>query len=138
MTVLGDLSQEERDQRFALLQRRLVAVWNGMRLNLPGESIVVVPSIVPESTTEGAAMQALEERLLFLTLLLRQPRLRMIYLTSMPVAPAIIEYYLSLLPASSPAMHASASTWCRCMTVKLGRSPPSFSTALGSFSMSDR
>ena len=107
MTVLGealsDLSEEERAQRFTLLQRRLPAVWNAMRLNLPGEAIVVVPSIVPDPTTEGAAMQALEERFLFLTLLLRQPRLQMIYITSMPVAPAIVEYYLSLLAGVIPS-----------------------------------
>ena len=48
-------------------------------------------------------MQALEERFLFLTLLLRQPRLQMIYITSMPVAPAIIEYYLSLLAGVIPS-----------------------------------
>ena len=33
-----------------------------------------------------------------LLLLLRQPRLRMIYVTSLPVDPRIIEYYLALLP----------------------------------------
>jgi hypothetical protein len=40
-------------------------------------------------------------------LLLRQPRLRMIYLTSQPIAPPIIEYYLSLLPGVIPShVHA--------------------------------
>ena len=36
-------------------------------------------------------MQAMEERALFLLLLLRQPRLRMIYVTSQPVAEATID-----------------------------------------------
>ena len=31
--------------------------------------------------------QAIEERFLFLLLLLRQPRLRMVYVTSMPIDP---------------------------------------------------
>ena len=101
--VLSELSEEQRDQRFALLQGRLPAVWKAMRLNLPGEAIVVVPSVVPDATIDGATMQALEERFLFLTLLLRQPRLQMIYITSMPVAPAIIEYYLSLLAGVIPS-----------------------------------
>ena len=55
-----------------------------MRLNLTDESVVVVPSISIERTTaaSGTVMQAMEERALFLLLLLRQPRLRMIYVTS--------------------------------------------------------
>ena len=47
--------------------------------------------------------QAYEERFLFLLLLLRQPRLRMVYITSMPIAPAIVEYYLALLPGVIPS-----------------------------------
>ena len=55
----------------------------------------------------GSLTQAYEERFLFLLLLLRQPRLRMIYVTSMPIAPAIVEYYLALLPGVIPS-HARA------------------------------
>ena len=51
--------------------------------------------------------QAMEERFLFLLMLLRQPRLRMVYVTSMPIAPEIIEYYLALLPGVIPS-HARA------------------------------
>ena len=40
-------------------------------------------------------------------MLLRQPRLRMVYVTSMPIAPEIIEYYLALLPGVIPS-HARA------------------------------
>ena len=40
-------------------------------------------------------------------LLLRQPRLKLVYVTSMPVDPAVIEYYLSLLPGVIPS-HARA------------------------------
>ena len=36
-------------------------------------------------------------------MLLRQPRLRMIYVTSMPIAPEIVEYYLALLPGVIPS-----------------------------------
>ena len=49
----------------------------------------------------------MEERALFLLLLLRQPRLRMIYVTSQPVSEEIIEYYLGLLPGVIPS-HARA------------------------------
>jgi hypothetical protein len=44
---------------------------------------------------------------LFLLLLLRESRLRMIYVTSMPIKPSIVEYYLALLPGVIPS-HAMA------------------------------
>jgi hypothetical protein len=80
-----------------------------MRLNEEGESVVVVPSVTVDRVGEGSGslMQAYEERFLFLLLLLREPRLRMVYVTSTPIAPSIIEYYLALLPAVIPS-HARA------------------------------
>ena len=83
--------------------------WDSIQLNLEDESVVVVPSISIERTTASSStvMQAMEERALFLLLLLRQPRLRMIYVTSQPVSEAIIEYYLGLLPGVIPS-HARA------------------------------
>src|SRR5262249_28564617 len=105
--ALADLSQEERDRRYDRLQERLRTVWSAMRLNKPGESLVVVPSITPNPTTPGSIVQAHEERFLFLLLLLREPRLQMIYVTSLPIAPEIIEYYLALLPGVIPS-HARA------------------------------
>ena len=47
--------------------------------------------------------QSLEERFLFFLLLLRQPRLRMVYVTSQPINPLIVDYYLSLLPGVIPS-----------------------------------
>ena len=52
---LSDLTEAERAARFARLQERLGGVWGGMRLNQPGESIVVVPSVTPDGPhTTGA------------------------------------------------------------------------------------
>ena len=73
-----------------------------MRLNQPGESIVVVPSVTPDATHTGTVLQALEERILFLLLLLRQPRLRIIYVTGRPVPESVVDYYLTLLPGVIP------------------------------------
>jgi hypothetical protein len=106
---LEDLSEEERNDAFDRLQARLPQVWRAWRTNDPRESVVVVPSMsldrmVPGS---GALNRAMEERFLFMLLLLRQPRLKLIYVTSMPVDPAVIEYYLSLLPGIIPS-HARA------------------------------
>lgn len=99
---LSDLSEAERGARFSRLQERLVPVWSSMRLNEPGESLVVVPSIAPPPGDTGVVVQGFEERLLFLLLLLRQPRLQLIYVTGRPIAEGIIDYYLALLPGVIP------------------------------------
>ena len=68
----------------------------------------------------------MEERALFLLLLLRQPQLRMIYVTSQPVSETIVEYYLGLLPGVIPS-HARA----RLTLVAVGdASPTSLSAKL--------
>jgi hypothetical protein len=106
--TLGELTEEQRSQRFAELQHRLPEIWGAQRTGREGESIVVVPSRYVDKPDEPAAeSQAYEERLLFLLLLLRQPRLRIIYVTSLPIDPSIIDYYLGLLAGVIPA-HARA------------------------------
>ncbi len=107
--VLSALTEEERYSRFDILQARMPGVWESMRLNHDDESVVVVPSITLDRAVaeSGSMTQAMEERFLFLLVLLRQPRLRMVYVTSMPIAPEIIEYYLALLPGVIPS-HARA------------------------------
>jgi PGM1 C-terminal domain len=101
--TLADLDEEQRSERFGDLQRHLITVWSAMRSGQEGESIVVVPSRTVDRLDEPAAeAQAYEERLLFLLLLLRQPRLRLIYVTSLPIAPDIIDYYLGLLQGVIP------------------------------------
>jgi hypothetical protein len=106
---LSDLGEEERYRSFDDLQLAMPAVWDSMRRGMADESVVVVPSISIERTTPGSGtvMQALEERALFLLLLLRQPQLRMIYVTSQPIPESIIQYYLGLLPGVIPS-HARA------------------------------
>jgi hypothetical protein len=99
---LSELSEAERSARFARLQEHLVPLWSAMRLNQPGESIVVVPSVTPDATQTGTMLQALEERMLFLLLLLRKPRMRVIYVTGRPVPESVVDYYLALLPGVIP------------------------------------
>jgi hypothetical protein len=100
---LSELGHEERAARFARLQERMVPVYEAWRRDVEGESIVVVPSVVPDPASTGATLQAYEERFLFLLLLLRQPRLRVIYVTGRPVPPQIVDYYLGLLPGVIPS-----------------------------------
>lgn len=119
--ILADLDEDERNAAFDRLQSRLPEVWRSMRLNEPDESVVVVPSVSLDRVVAkaGAMNQAMEERYLFLLLLLRQPRLRMVYVTSGPVDPAIVEYYLALLPGIIPS-HARA----RLTMLSVGDSTP--------------
>jgi hypothetical protein len=48
-------------------------------------------------------IQHYEERMLFTTLFLRRPRHRLVYITSVPIDEAIVEYYLRFLPDPSDA-----------------------------------
>jgi PGM1 C-terminal domain len=93
-------SQTEFDQ----LQRKLVPLWKSIeRFSQDPQTIVVVPSMSIDAINSGAVMQAYEERFLFLLLLLRQPRARLIYVTSQTILPSIIDYYLGLLPGVIPS-----------------------------------
>ena len=94
-----NMSEDEAQRSFEQLQEKLVPMWKDMRAMTTAErTIVVVPSQTVEFDVKGAEMQALEERYLFLLLLLRQPRVRMIYVTSQTVLPSTIDYYLGLMP----------------------------------------
>jgi PGM1 C-terminal domain len=97
---LASNSQAEFDQ----LQKKLVPLWKSIeRFNQDPQTIVVVPSMSIDAISSGAVMQAYEERFLFLLLLLRQPRARLVYVTSQTILPSIIDYYLSLLPGVIPS-----------------------------------
>ncbi|MET0787901.1 MAG: peptide ligase PGM1-related protein [Cellulomonas sp.] len=103
MTTLEELDEVGRQERFELLQRRMRSVWDVMRLDHDDESVVVVPSVAVDGKASAGLVQAFEERFLFLLLLLRQPALRMTYVTSTPIKDSIIEYYLALLPGVIPS-----------------------------------
>ena len=106
--TLASLDETARNARYQLLQSRMPSVWDAMKHDHDDESVVIIPSVTPSGAAgSGTMTQAYEERFLFLLLLLRQPRLRMIYVTSMPIDPRIVEYYLALLPGVIPS-HALA------------------------------
>jgi hypothetical protein len=93
------------DLTFDQLQTRLVPLWKSIeRLNQDEQTIVVVPSLTVDiGDRRGATLQAYEERFLFLLLLLRQPRARLVYVTSQPILPSVVDYYLDLLPGVIPS-----------------------------------
>lgn len=68
--------------------------------NLAHKTIVVIPSLTLDEEVLAKVSGALhyEERLLCLLMLLRMPRAHVIYLSSMPIDPVIVDYYLHLLP----------------------------------------
>ncbi|MGH2675308.1 MAG: peptide ligase PGM1-related protein, partial [Actinomycetota bacterium] len=98
--VMADTAADDRQARFEELQSKLVPLWESIRaLNQDEQTIVVAPSITLDSEgLSGSMMQAYEERFLFLLLLLRQPKARLVYVTSQMILPSIIDYYLDLLP----------------------------------------
>ena len=88
----------DRSLRFAELQQRMSTVEAATRAGR-ARSVVVVPSRTIDSWHEpGAESQAYEQRLLCSLLELQDPNLSMTYVTSSPIAPSIIDYYLSMLP----------------------------------------
>ncbi len=68
--------------------------------NLASKTIVVVPSLSLDQEVLAKVKGSLhyEERLLCLLMLLRMPRANVVYVSSMPIDPVIIDYYLHLLP----------------------------------------
>lgn len=93
------LTPAEAESQFDELQRKLVPLWKSIQsFNRDEQTIVVVPSLTIDFECSSSELQAYEERFLFLLLLLRQPRARLIYVTSQMIQPHIVDYYLDLLP----------------------------------------
>jgi hypothetical protein len=67
---------------------------------LAPKTVIIIPSLTldQEILSKISGINYYEERLLCMLMLLRMPRTHVVYLTSMPVDPVIIDYYLHLLP----------------------------------------
>jgi hypothetical protein len=112
-----DLSLADEIAQFERLKPQLRDLWNALtaREEEPYTS-VVIPSLTLDqselSKLDGAGFY--EERLLFLLIRLRNPQARMVYVTSQPVHPLILEYYFQLL-AGIPASHARSRLTLLCV-----------------------
>ena len=91
------------DAAFAALQAKLRRFWPNVTLRSIGDierTVVVVHSIsfeVPDHLIP--VFPAYEERFLCLVLsLLRAPRSRVVYVTSQPIHPRLLDYYFGLVP----------------------------------------
>jgi hypothetical protein len=111
-----DLTLEQEAVEFEKLKPRLQTMWEVL-MNREEEThtSVVVPSLTLDQSElrklPGASFY--EERLLFLLIRLRNPRARMVFVTSQPVHPMILEYYFQFL-AGIPASHARARLTLLC------------------------
>ncbi|MEO8585930.1 MAG: peptide ligase PGM1-related protein [Acidobacteriota bacterium] len=110
------LTLEQELAEFEILKPRLAEVWDSIsgRDDQPHTSVVV-----PSLTLDQAEMRKLdgasfyEERLLFLLIRLRNPRARVVFVTSQPVHPLVLEYYFQLL-VGIPASHARGRLTLLC------------------------
>ncbi|MGI0486506.1 peptide ligase PGM1-related protein [Pantanalinema rosaneae CENA516] len=99
----------EVGEQFQQLKDQLRDRWQSVeRYDTSSDAdIVVVPSLSLDQREllkiEG--FHHYEERLLFSLIRLRNPRTRLVYITSQPLHPSVVDYYLQLLPGI-PFSHA--------------------------------
>ncbi|HVO11840.1 MAG TPA: peptide ligase PGM1-related protein [Vicinamibacteria bacterium] len=113
---LKDLTPDQEIAEFERLKPRLAEVWSSLTMQeeVPHTS-VVVPSLTLDQSElrKIAGASFYEERLLFLLIRLRNPRARVVFVTSQPIHPMILEYYLQFL-AGIPASHARSRLTLLC------------------------
>lgn len=101
-------SGEER-AAFKRLQEQFASSYEALFADpLQPRTVVVVPSmsLEAEELLKIPGVHHYEERMLCLLMLLRMPTTNLIYVSSQPVRPTVIDYYLHLLPGV-PATHAA-------------------------------
>lgn len=102
------LTAETRRERFLALQTRLDPMFREVYADpLAERTVVVIPglSLDQETLSHIVGASHYEERQLSMLMLLRLPRTRVVYVTSTPIDPVVIDYYLSLL-SGVPSGHA--------------------------------
>lgn len=107
MQMLNNSDLEQTD-KFRQLQLTLGERWKTVEtFDNSDADIVIVPSLSIDQRelqkVEGC--EHYEERLLFSLIRLQNPRNRLIYVTSLPLHPSVVDYYLQLLPGI-PFSHA--------------------------------
>lgn len=107
----------EELRTFAALQRGLAPMFRRVFPD-PGaaRTVVVIPSMSldHEELAKLAGASHYEERFLCLLMLLQLPATRVVYVTSEPVEPAIVDYYLRLTPRVDPREARSRLTMLAC------------------------
>ncbi|MBI1853046.1 MAG: carboxylate-amine ligase [Planctomycetes bacterium] len=110
------MTPEQEIAEFNRLKPKLAEIWSALTAGT-AESCTSV--VVPSLTLDQGELRKLpgasfyEERLLFLLIRLRNPQARMVFVTSQPIHPMILEYYFQLL-AGIPASHARSRLTLVC------------------------
>ncbi len=95
-------------ERFCALQQQLAAQFQDQFPDpLAQKTVIIVPSLSldPELLAKITGQIHYEERMLCLLLLLRMPRTRIIYVSSVPIDEEVVDYYLHHVPGIT-GMHA--------------------------------
>ena len=132
LTVPSTVHSEYLEQ-FRHLQLRLGDRWQAVeQFDRDDCDILVIPSLSLDQRElrKVKGVHHYEERLLFSLIRLQNPRTRLIYVTSQPIHPSVIEYYLQLLPGV-PFSHARDrllllcvyDSSCRSLTEKILERP---------------
>jgi hypothetical protein len=105
MSIDPGVQKTINHQDFDALQHSLASNYYEYALDdLAPKTVIIIPSLTLDQevlkTVKGAIHY--EERMLCMLLLLRMPRTRVVYVTSMPIDNSIIDYYLHLLPGVTP------------------------------------
>lgn len=93
---------------FAKLQANVGALYRTLAQDTRApQTVVIVPSLSmdPRELAKVTGFYHYEERQLVNLMLLRQPRTKVIYVTSQALDPVVVDYYLSLMPGV-PSSHA--------------------------------
>lgn len=90
------------------LQDRLADVFRRVTVDRRHpQTVVVVPSLSldPEELAKVTGVHHYEERMLYMLMLLRRPRTRVVFVTSQQLDPIVVDYFLHLL-TGVPSSHA--------------------------------
>ena len=106
--LLPDAGSIAEREAFLALQDRLPRLFRDVfRDRRAPRTVVVSPglSLDPQVLAKVNGVRHYEERMLGMLMLLRLPNTRIVFLTSEPIPPVVIDYYLSLL-SGVPSSHA--------------------------------
>jgi hypothetical protein len=108
---------KEEDTNFALLQKGFIKQYeNVFSDKLAPHSVVIIPSLTldPQILSKIKGHFYYEERMLCLLMLLKLPETLITFVTSIPISPIIIDYYLTLLPSITGYHARSRLTLLSC------------------------